>query len=237
MIKFYCFADIEMDIEDVLYGGPNIATAEIVCCDGTILTHKLVLASVSHFLNMFIEDIPTGDRITLFLPDFGSSRIRLFLKSVLQQNGHVDFDLSCVLQRETVDDPSTGETFVKQEIVIEEEPEIGNYNSPSQSFGKEPMEKNNEYMAKFQEELPGVIQLGSTENNFSNVHETREVGWPAQRYSKKRALYEQAAKAFKDGHFKSYRSCAKHFGLSYTTLGGYIRNGKMYSLKEKHHRH
>ena len=41
----------------------------IVCSDGIIHTHKIVVASASDFIKTLLSDIPVGDEVTLYLPD------------------------------------------------------------------------------------------------------------------------------------------------------------------------
>ena len=47
----------------------SMTNVTIVCCDGIIHTHKIVVASASDFIKTLLSDIPVGDEITLYLPD------------------------------------------------------------------------------------------------------------------------------------------------------------------------
>ena len=42
-------------------------------------THKIILAGISDFIKSIIEEIPVGDQVTLFMPDFTSEDIEKFL--------------------------------------------------------------------------------------------------------------------------------------------------------------
>ena len=61
----------------------KLSNVKIVCRDGvTVETHKIVLGSLSLFLKRIITDIPTGDDITFFLPDFHYESVEEFLGSI-----------------------------------------------------------------------------------------------------------------------------------------------------------
>ena len=47
----------------------SMTNVTIVCSDGIIHTHKIVVASASDFIKTLLSDIPVGDEVTLYLPD------------------------------------------------------------------------------------------------------------------------------------------------------------------------
>ena len=58
----------------------SVANVTIVCLDGLINTHKLMLANVSKFTENLIKDIPAADEVTIYLRQFTSLDVNLFLR-------------------------------------------------------------------------------------------------------------------------------------------------------------
>ena len=58
----------------------NVANVTIVCRDGLIKTHKLILASISEFAENLIKDFPAADDVTLYLHQFTTLGVNLFLR-------------------------------------------------------------------------------------------------------------------------------------------------------------
>ena len=67
-----------------------VSNVSLVCRDGVVYTHKIVLASVSGFVKTLLSDIPTGDHVSVFMPDFSFREIECFLENILlrRQNNH-----------------------------------------------------------------------------------------------------------------------------------------------------
>ena len=63
-----------------------VTNVTMVCSDGIIHTHKIIVASVSDFMKHLLSDIPVGDEITLFLPDHGKCSIIDLLNGVFSSN-------------------------------------------------------------------------------------------------------------------------------------------------------
>ena len=80
----------------------KLSNVKIVCRDGaTVETHKIVLGSVSLFLKKFITDIPTGDDVTFFLPDFHYESVEEFLGSITLNETPTDAELARALGHES----------------------------------------------------------------------------------------------------------------------------------------
>ena len=67
-----------------------VSNVSLVCRDGVVYSHKIVLASVSGFVKTLLSDIPTGDHVSVFLPDFNFREVENFLENILlrRQNNH-----------------------------------------------------------------------------------------------------------------------------------------------------
>ena len=59
----------------------GVSNVKIVCKDGIMFSHKIIVASASNFIKNLILDIPFGDDISLFLPDFQKNTVEKFLNS------------------------------------------------------------------------------------------------------------------------------------------------------------
>ena len=64
----------------------SMSNVTIVCSDGIIQTHKIIVASASDFIKQLLIDIPVGDEITLFLPDHDKILILKLLDSIFLQS-------------------------------------------------------------------------------------------------------------------------------------------------------
>ena len=51
----------------------------IVCRDGVIISHKIIVASVSDFIKDIMRDIPSNDEVTIFLPDYYMAEVEICL--------------------------------------------------------------------------------------------------------------------------------------------------------------
>ena len=58
----------------------NVANVTIVCRDGLINTHKLILANISKFIEILIKDVPAADEVTIYLRQFTTLDVNLFLR-------------------------------------------------------------------------------------------------------------------------------------------------------------
>ena len=58
------------------------ANVTLVCADGNLASHKIVVAGVSTFIKNILADYPIGDDVTIMLPDFSLSEVEVFLKTV-----------------------------------------------------------------------------------------------------------------------------------------------------------
>ena len=58
------------------------ANVTLVCADGNLASHKIVVAGVSIFIKNILADYPIGDDVTIMLPDFSLSEVEVFLKTV-----------------------------------------------------------------------------------------------------------------------------------------------------------
>ena len=71
-----------MKFQSLFAASSCVANVTIVCADGNLASHKIVVAGVSTFIKNILADFPIGDDVTIMLPDFTLSEVEVFLKTV-----------------------------------------------------------------------------------------------------------------------------------------------------------
>ena len=74
-----------------------MSNVNLVCRDGVVYSHKIVLASVSDFVKTLLSDIPVGDDVSVFLPDFSRKEVNKLLENILLKRRSDNSDLCAVL--------------------------------------------------------------------------------------------------------------------------------------------
>ena len=92
-----------------------VSNVSLVCRDGVVYSHKIVLASVSGFVKTLLSDIPTGDHVSVFLPDFSIKDVKQLLHDILLKSPNDNLDLQNIFK--------FAEVFVKEETEEIEEGE------------------------------------------------------------------------------------------------------------------
>ena len=57
----------------------QVSNASVICADGVIFTHKLVLAHISNLMTTTLKEIPPADEATIYLKDFSKEEVELFM--------------------------------------------------------------------------------------------------------------------------------------------------------------
>ena len=63
----------------------QVSNASIICEDGVIFTHKLMLANISKLLKLILSEIPAADEVTLYLHNFPKKHVEDFFLELLQK--------------------------------------------------------------------------------------------------------------------------------------------------------
>ena len=71
----------------------HVSDASIICGDGVIFTHKLVLATVSKLLEQIFRDIPAADEVTLYLKTFEKSEVEEFFSDLFHKKDGYNSEL------------------------------------------------------------------------------------------------------------------------------------------------
>ena len=159
----YFIAKILRDMDSLLKSCQRLSNVTIRCHDGLISTHKIILASVSSFTKEILEDIPSGDQVTVLMPDFGSGPIEDFLSSWMNQK---DFDNEI--------DRAFRNTFKKEQDAKENSSIVDGKENPSV---EEPDGKDNLSVEELDgKENPSVEELAGRENpSVELLFQTEEI--------------------------------------------------------------
>ena len=63
----------------LLESSETLSNVKIICSDGVIASHKIIVATASNFLKNFMITIPIGDDVTIFLPEFEKDEVEEIL--------------------------------------------------------------------------------------------------------------------------------------------------------------
>jgi len=63
----------------------QMSNASIICEDGVIFTHKLMLANISKLLKLILSEIPAADEVTIYLHNFPKKHVEEFFLELLQK--------------------------------------------------------------------------------------------------------------------------------------------------------
>ena len=89
---------MEMSWEQFYGDSRHVTNASIICGDGVIDTHKLVLANISDLLRCILKDIPFGDSATIYLTDFRKVSVEQYLCDAIQRKETDEKKLHKLLQ-------------------------------------------------------------------------------------------------------------------------------------------
>ena len=71
----------------------HVSNLSVVCGDGVLASHKIVLAGVSTFIKNILADIPVGDQVTVIMPDFCVDEMEEFLQMIISEKVSDNFPL------------------------------------------------------------------------------------------------------------------------------------------------
>ena len=166
-----------MRLPELLDGSSSVTNVTLACGDGSLASHKILVAGVSTFIKNILTDIPIGDDVTLILPDFTVAEIDTFLKSVTLKEETNNFGLSVALRRNV-------------NIPFTVRPQEENLRVPVQQKLKVELEEEEEekdFLAGIPSDSRSSTQMfGEEDKEESDVHET-ETSDTKFWFNKKRA--------------------------------------------------
>ena len=104
----------------------QVSNASVICEDGVIFTHKLVLANISILMKNTLKEIPTADEATIYLKDFSKEDVELFLSDMSLGKESKNTDLRILFGDESVSHVKTLSEdalkfFTKREVRVKDE--------------------------------------------------------------------------------------------------------------------
>ena len=222
--------------EKVHYECRQVSNASIVCSDGVIHTHKLVLANVSQLLGTIMRDIPVGDVVTIYLRDFPTRAVEQFLMECSQNLESNQEELVFLLgvnsktyktylvKKENSLINQQERMLVKTEISYQDEEAFyeGSDNVAGDEFIANDLVKveiNIHDNDKDSEEKIKEIENEIIRNPMTLREEKFNLKID------KKIRYEKAKAAVTSGRAKSCREAAKMFGVSKSVLYDYVNKG------------
>ena len=216
----------------LLKDSENVTNIKIVCSDGVIYTHKIIIASISNFIKQLLLNIPVGDQVVLFLPDFSKEEVDTLLditESFKEKKDIFGGSDEIVLEVEKL--------FLKQEL--DEENEV------DQMSTKKEFDDENEYKARiesFDSELDSSLKEERNQDvKKESVHHYKDERTTMYKPTKRKrtemnrqakldmkSRFDKAKLYYLNGKTDSLRKAARKFGVSHTTLARMIRTGRSY---------
>ena len=173
---------LAMRYPELLDGSSSVTNLTLACGDGSLASHKILVAGVSSFIKNILADIPIGDDVTLILPDFAVAEVDIFLKSVTLKEETNNFDLSLALGRHvniSFTARSKEESLwvpVQQKMKVE----------------LEEKEEEKDFLAGIPSDSRSTFQMfGEEDKEESDVHKTETLLDTKVRPDKKREPYKR----------------------------------------------
>ena len=229
----------------------HVSNASIICEDGVIFTHKLVLATLSKLLEQMMSDVPAADEVTIYLKTFEKSTVEEFFDDLLLKGDCSHYELCSIFGVETspekgqgssgprrlppelgvrAEEPPTssiktmiGNDEQKNKAVVKIEDEIDD----SESVDLESNESfEEEKQKRIQEHMDKVTdeKVGEFEKELIKNPKTKS-DFIQNRKVDKKIRYEKAIAFYKSGQAQSVHHAAKMFGLHPQTLMKFILTG------------
>ena len=217
----------------------HVSDASIICEDGVIFTHKLVLAAVSKLLKQILSNIPAADEVTLYLKTFVKSDVEEFFSDMFHKKDGYNSELFSIFGVNTyLEQPKLephSDSIINDTIKIDDQiniVEVQEENAADDSktlalehkvnFAQDEEKKidedidkvTDEKIKEFEKEL---ILNPKSKNDF--VH-NRKVN--------KKIKYEKAIAFFKSGKANSLYDAAKKCEVNWHTLNRFVQNGLSY---------
>lgn len=202
----------------------SVSNVKIVCQDGIIFSHKIIVASVSKFLKNILLNIPFCDDVILFLPDFPKILVEDYLtidgelnrKDLFFENISSTDDMMMQILKEESTEVNNGD-FNKFPFKTEDFEDIdfvGDGNDGNDSVDFKMMKSEFSQMNELKDPK---IRLGPNENNNKDLKIQKKIA------------HEQALAYYKSDKSISIREAAKMFNVNHTTLITLIKTGKSYT--------
>ena len=100
----------------------QVSNTSVICADGVIFTHKLVLAHISNLMKNTLKEIPPADEATIYLKDFSKEDVELFMSEMSLGQKSRNTDLLLLFGNKSVsDDFPTSSTRKEVKVKYEDD--------------------------------------------------------------------------------------------------------------------
>ena len=231
----------------------SMTNVTIVCSDGIIHTHKIVVATASDFIKHLLSDIPVGDEVTIFLPDNERDKVEEWISVIFSTKNQEDIndvmDVGCNLKCEPTLKISPDD--IKEEVeaiysgdFIKEETTKSN---ADQLFTIPKIKKDSKKVKISPQTLPlsedKIQEVEELEDRIRSLEESRMKSTNAEDSDhqnsitenppmnnrtilEKQILFEKAKVEVLKG--KSVRAAASMFKISHVTLSRFLKTNMEY---------
>ena len=221
-------------LREILENSKCFANVTIVCGDGVINTHKIVVASASDFIKTLMIHIPAEDPISLMLPDFEMSRVQDFLtldpanasikEDILKVNDQAPTFIDTVKSEEVKLEPDYHSEFADGDEIVESEESFYNYSGITSKRRKGKRDLDVQPLAMEWLQLHNCDS--STDEIIENPSSTKEER--QNHYAKTRLMYKDAIISLAQGESVSFCEAARKFNVNHSTLARMLRDRKPY---------
>ena len=213
----------------------QLSNVSVICEDGVIFTHKLVLANISILMKNTLKEIPTADEATIYLKDFSKEDVELFMleASLGKESKNADLrllfgDISVSPAQAQATSDEFFKSLAKSEVRIKDEDEDvwdNEEHLSSDTFLNDselPSDLNIEVADKNTEKVTQEVKKELIENPRSNSQKM------SNKQIDKKIRYEKALAAYKSGRVETYKQAAELFGVNHAVLRKYNAEGYSY---------
>ena len=235
---------------NLLRDSGNVSNVKIVCQDGVIHSHKLVVASKSLFLKKIFREFPVGDEITVFLPDFSLDEMSKDFLNIASLKNSIDERLFSVKIKCEIDPfpCEDGEIFADNDDDDDSGSMFDDSDNEMNSFS------DLSYGHRVKSYQPTVKDDPDTKNTMNPLTKAEKLRISKLERASKLERYNQALEVIKrykfwykfyfgkhfilvsSGNFESFRKVAQQFQISRTVLADHVKNGTTPSGKGSGHR-
>ena len=133
---------------DFLHEFDSFSNLTIICSDGLLFSHKVVLASISSYVKQLLSQFPLGDEVTIYLPDYTRARVESFVTSKVFEDTQYEEDLARHFKAVR---PLNG--FLQGEIEAETGVEDFEGNEENEDQGANDVQENKQHKYEYEPEL------------------------------------------------------------------------------------
>lgn len=244
---------------ELLKNSESVTNVTIICCDGVIYSHKIILASVSDFVKHLIDSIPSGDDITLLLPSFTISHVQELLSlcgtsaktnifgsmtttepvktEVFQDNNDHSEWVNSKIESIEDDSPSMIENPLENDIIDEQKiTNIDHYEGlKAKNEYEGNIQQSSAYMNEIKEKAYKLLNFYESSSQMGELIENPKTKAQIARNKmiQQQFLCKKALEGLVNGDYPSVRSAAMDYGVCPSFLSRSMNKPTLFAGKGK----